>query len=91
MASHQLKQSGYGTSSCFTPGMVETLKIILLGKANIGKTALTRRFIRGDFSDTDSTVRVECMQAHCHALLFFTFYLHYSDSWIRMLLAFTSR
>lgn len=35
---------------------VETMKIIVLGTSNIGKTALTRRFVRNEFTSTESTV-----------------------------------
>lgn len=35
---------------------VESMKIIVLGKSNIGKTALTRRFVHNDYTSTESTV-----------------------------------
>lgn len=39
-----------------TSGDVETMKVILLGRSNIGKTALTRRFVHNDFKETETTV-----------------------------------
>ena len=35
---------------------VDTMKIIVLGKANIGKTSLTKRFVHNEFSSVESTV-----------------------------------
>lgn len=35
---------------------VETMKVIVLGRANIGKTSLTRRFVHNEYSSVESTV-----------------------------------
>lgn len=61
-------QSGFSRADQFRrstqdSSVLETVKVILLGKANIGKTALTRRFIHGDFTALEATVRLTCMLA----------------------------
>lgn len=35
---------------------VETMKVIVLGKANIGKTSLSRRYVHNEFNSVESTV-----------------------------------
>jgi len=35
---------------------LETMKVIILGKANIGKTSLTRRYVYNEFTARQGTV-----------------------------------